>query len=541
MPEGSICDPHAVPQQQRQQQTGLYHKHAGYSVETTNKQSSLHVTSYHVATKEGSVSTNDRVTDTDSQLADLLPTHVGSIKHWSQKKRWYALAALKVHIHCSKMSTPAPAKQRGKLDNKTEAEASAYGPIKAAVVKDCNAALERGLTLLEWYQEYISKMEPAPMQALKALVACAQCGQVTTDKICGPCNERIQRKEWGLIEDYLEERGGWERHFPAAAAVQQQEAPTSPLSETAIAADAAAATALQQEEPSIPSPAPPTDGSIMADPLPVATVPQEPPTSPLVSTAIDGSLVHGLTTQLREVTGWWEEEKCRRAVAEEAASNLQLQLEAAEQELAAMRVRMLQLETQATAMHVTPGGASTPHLLHTTLPAVADYTTDPAVPAAADGDEAAGASDAEGLNHDTLPSSSDAGEEAPSSQQQQEEGESHVDDGLRQQQQEQHQEELEEGEPSRGGQAPPVARWDSASEAHARHAAGLAAAADAKAEISEQQVEQPQAAAATAPTAPAARLGASIVTTAMGVAGCTALVAVAAAACGQLWPTLASG
>eukprot|EP00877_Chromochloris_zofingiensis_P001827 jgi/Chrzof1/11645/Cz06g03150.t1 len=73
-----------------------------------------------------------------------------------------------------------------------------------------------------------------------------------------------------------------------------------------------------------------------------------------------------------------------------------------------------------------------------------------------------------------------------------------------------------------------MARWDSASEAHARHAAGLAAAA-AEGKSAEQHDEQPQVAAAIAP---GATLGGSIINTAVGVVGCTALVAVAAAACG---------
>eukprot|EP00877_Chromochloris_zofingiensis_P005694 jgi/Chrzof1/15125/Cz09g28040.t1 len=331
-------------------------------------------------------------------------------------------------------------------------------------------------------------------------------------------------------------QGVAERHFPAAATVQQQE-PNTPLVEAAVDVNEAAAT-VQQAEPSVsPLVEAATNGSIVDDPLPVTTVPQEPPTSPLVPTATNGSIVDDLTARLREVTGWWQEEKCHRTVVEEAASEFQLQLAAVEQELAAMRQQMLQLEAQATAM-VTPASTPTPHLLHTTLLAVADDTTTHAVPAAAataaataGGEGAAGegaagkdASDAEGVAHDAMASSRDGqsgDEESPSQQQQQQQQEE-------QQQQEQH--------------APAVVRWDTASEAHARHAAGLAAGAD-KVESAEQNdvqsqqlqhphQEQQQAATPAAAAVPATTIGASIIATAVGVAGCSALVAVAAAACG---------
>eukprot|EP00877_Chromochloris_zofingiensis_P011574 jgi/Chrzof1/6670/Cz19g05050.t1 len=176
------------------------------------------------------------------------------------------------------MSTRAAVKRWVQPDNKPEAQGSAYGAIKAAVVKDCDAALARGLALLEWYQEYCSRVEPAPAQALKVLVACIQCGQVSTEQVCGPCNQR----EWQLLEEDINQRGGWERHFPAAATVQQQE-PHTPLAQAAADGNDAAATLQHEEHPASPLGEAATDGSLVHDLLPVTTLQQEElPESPLV-------------------------------------------------------------------------------------------------------------------------------------------------------------------------------------------------------------------------------------------------------------------
>eukprot|EP00877_Chromochloris_zofingiensis_P007457 jgi/Chrzof1/2965/Cz12g06090.t1 len=88
----------------------------------------------------------------------------------------------------------------------------------------------------------------------------------------------------------------------------------------------------------------------------------------------------------------------------------------------------------------------------------------------------------------------------------------------------QEQEEEEEEEQQQQGHVPPVHRWDSASEAHARHAAVCPA--------DEQQEEEA--------AAPAAAIGSSILGAAVGVAGCTALVAVGATVCGGVVAAIAA-
>lgn len=78
---------------------------------------------------------------------------------------------------------------------------------------------------------------------------------------------------------------------------------------------------------------------------------------------------------------------------------------------------------------------------------------------------------------------------------------------------------LEQSEGSAGGQATPVLRWDSASEARGRHAADLAA------KMTSHDLEE------EAPAA-AASLGGNIIIAAAGLAGCTAMLGLAAAGMG---------